>query len=360
MIVETLMLILLASGIIQCLLWVIFGLVIRTKNKKAEPINARPVSIVICAKNEAKNLKKNLPLVLNQDYPAFEVIVVDDQSTDETPQILKNFQRTFSNLKVISSQKPAYLKGKRWALKKGIEHSIYEWVLMTDADCAPSSDQWIKKMMALSEEEKSVVLGLGPYHKRATWVNGFARYENLYTAILYSSSTQLGIPFMGVGRNILYQKSRIDLAVLEQEKISGDDDMMVNRISNAKNTAVQMDGGALCYSEAPLSWKGFWKQKKRHVSTSIEYRWIHILWLNLINGSQAIFHLLSLLLLFVAPFWVVCWVILRGLAMIFAWNPLLKLTHSKELIWRIPLLDYGLSLYFLMLAFTLFKREQEW
>ncbi len=361
MIIELLTISLCLCWLIQLALWVVFGRVIRRKQAARQDMKEGiPISVIICARNEAENIKKNLPLILSQDYPEFELIVVNDDSSDHTEEVLKKLNKIYSNLIVINAEKPEHLKGKRFALKQGIRRSKYEHILLTDADCAPSSDQWIRKMSSRIGVQIEVVLGLGPYYIRPSWVNTFSRYENLYTAMLYSSSARLGIPFMGVGRNILYRKSEIHTPILDEEKISGDDDLMVNQISHALNTEVVMDENALCFSEAPTNWSSFWKQKRRHVTASIEYRFVHVLWLNLINGTQALFHLFSLILIFYIPIAVLLLALSRWLLMIIAFRPLFKLSGSGKMALSIPVLDYTLSLYFLLLAPSLIWKKREW
>ena len=90
------------SAIIQiAYFWLIFSrFAFYKERKKVSP--DIPVSVIICAKNEYHNLKEYLPLILNQDYPDFEVVVVNDASDDETIFFLEDMERKYGNLKIIT------------------------------------------------------------------------------------------------------------------------------------------------------------------------------------------------------------------------------------------------------------------
>lgn len=126
-----------------------------------------PVSIIICAKNESQNLTERLPAILQQDYPEFEVIVVNDRSTDNTAKVLSKLSHKFSNLRIITVEDiNSKAKGKKNALAKGIEHAVFTDLLLTDADCIPSSKQWIKHMVSARNNSHEIVLGYGPHEKK--------------------------------------------------------------------------------------------------------------------------------------------------------------------------------------------------
>ena len=79
--------------------------------------SVKPVSVIICAWNEEDNLKKNLQSILEQDYPDFEVIVVNDHSLDETDLLLQAWQQKYTHLRVINlSRENAQMRGKKFAI----------------------------------------------------------------------------------------------------------------------------------------------------------------------------------------------------------------------------------------------------
>ena len=163
-----------------------------------------PISIIICARNEAENLRKNLPTILNQEYASFEVIVVNDASTDETLSVLNSFLSKYHHLRIINITDKKII-GKKGALAEGIEAAKYEWLLLTDADCYPFTKNWILGMIK-GVDAKEIGLGYAPYEKRDGFLNTFIRYETVWTATQYMGFALAGEPYMGVGRNIIYMK----------------------------------------------------------------------------------------------------------------------------------------------------------
>lgn len=252
------------------------------------------VSIVICARNEAANLQKNLDSILLQDYPIFEVVVVNDDSSDGSLNILKQFEEQFTHLQVVT-MRDKKSKGKKAALTKGIQAAKYSWILLTDADCSPVSSSWITKMYEqAASKDSAIVLGYGPYEAIETWLNRWVRFETIYVAIQYFSFALWKIPYMGVGRNLMYQKA---LFLKEggferhQDLISGDDDLFVNAVANNQNTAICLAKESFMYSKAPTSWKALYRQKTRHYSSSTSYKLKHKILLGLLSSTHFCFYL---------------------------------------------------------------------
>lgn len=267
----------------------------------SESTNSPAISLIICAKNELKNLKKFLPAILNQDYPSFEVIVVNDCSTDGSQQWLNDFAKQHARLRIIentSSEKN--LLGKRSALKKGIEAAQHEFILLTDADCQPASNQWIKLMSGEIQQENEIVLGYSPCLEMPGFLNRFIRYENFLTALYYLSFTLAKMPYMGVGRNLLYRTSVTrTIGALEHHSglISGDDDLTVNRTATGRNTTLMIHPNAHVFTVSPESLRAFIHQKRRHYSTGFHYQSQHQLVLGTLYGSQILFNVTAIALL---------------------------------------------------------------
>jgi len=203
-----------------------------------------PVSIVVCARNEYENLRKNLPLLLNQDYPYFEVVVVDDSSDDDTTELLNSFDKKYGNLKVFKLERNLnFFKGKKFPLALGIKSATYDIILLTDADCRPASDKWIRKMQANFKSGTDIVLGYGAYEKKGNFLNKLIRFDTFHIALQYLSLALAGKTYMGVGRNLSYRKS-----VFNQQKgfsghyqiISGDDDLFISSVATKTNTRIEV------------------------------------------------------------------------------------------------------------------------
>ena len=234
-----------------------------------------PVSVIICAKDEADNLRRFLPTVLEQDYPNFEVIVINDGSTDETDHLLRDMVKEYSNLRITFVPVEANnLSTKKLGLTLGIKAAKHDWLLFTDADCVPVSKNWIASMARNFTPSTDFVLGYGSYLYKPNFLNRLITYDTLFIALQYLGMAIARKPYMGVGRNLAYRKevffkqngfaSTLHLA-------SGDDDLMVNKAATANNTRVEISPDSITVSEPKTNYKSWFYQKERHLSVSSFY-----------------------------------------------------------------------------------------
>ena len=235
----------------------------------------KPISIVICAKNEAKNLKKYLPKVLEQDYPEFEVVVVNDQSKDGTADVLKKFEKSYTNLVIVTIDEYInHWPGKKFALTLGIKTAKYEHLLLTDADCLPNSSNWAKQMCSKFNNYE-IILGFGGYQKKRGLLNKIIRFDTFNVAKQYLSYALVGFAYMGVGRNMAYKKSLFfeNKGFAKHLHIpSGDDDLFIQEVGNKDNVAVEIVNDAHTTSTVIESWKDWSYQKRRHITTAPLYK----------------------------------------------------------------------------------------
>jgi len=225
-----------AAALIQLFYYTWFFSRLAFFKKKERPTQRQqPVSVIICARDEDENLARNLPGVLVQQYPSSkEVVVINDNSVDDSKFILQELKRTFKNLQIVElTQEAKLIAGKKYPLSIGIREANHEILLLTDADCVPSSEHWIQKMQEAYGEETEIVLGYGGYHRRKGLLNKLIRFETFHTALQYLSYALAGIPYMGVGRNLSYRK---DLFLRNKgfssinHIPSGDDDLFINKL----------------------------------------------------------------------------------------------------------------------------------
>lgn len=259
-----------------------------------EGSDTAPVSVIICAWNEEDNLRANLESVLNQDHPQFEVIVVNDHSTDETDILLHEWKKAFPHLHSIDlNRENANMRGKKFAVSMGIKGAKYDRLVFTDADCRPRSDQWLRRMSAAMTADKEVALGYGGFEKRPGLLNMFYRYEAVHIALQYMSYALAGRPYMGVGRNLAYRKElfyRTKGFIKHRHIASGDDDLLVNEVSTGANTTIVAHSESHTLSAPKETWSEWWHQKRRHLTTPGLYRWESKIFLAIYHISALSFY----------------------------------------------------------------------
>lgn len=276
-----------------------FNRLVKYKPKPKEASQEYPVSVIICAKNEAENLVNNLPGIFFQDYrTTHEVLLVNDNSTDESKYILEEFQRKFKNLTVIPLKQEAKgIPGKKFPLSVGIKSSRHEIVLLTDADCIPASEHWIQKMQDGYASGIEVVLGYGAYKKYPGLLNKLIRFETFHTALQYFSYALAGKPYMGVGRNLSYRKETFlrnkGFSAINHIP-SGDDDLFINMIATKTNTAIVIDKDAHTLSEPHTNWNSWMQQKNRHYTTAKFYKPVHKRLLSVYATMQTLIYPLAI------------------------------------------------------------------
>jgi len=301
------------------------------RNSKVDGGNVKPVplSIIIAAHNEAHNLKDFLPVILNQDHPDFEVLVINDGSTDKTELLLSRMAQDFKQLRVFN--RPA--EGKKKAISFAITQAQHEGLLFTDADCWPSSLEWARKMSA-GLKEHDLVLGFGGLIGPKSFVTGLSIFETFQTASAYYSAALAHKPYMGVGRNMAYNKKIFNLAqgFKDHAKVlSGDDDLFVSSLGNTR-VKLRFSDDSFTYSDAPKSMEQWWLQKRRHYSAAFKYPISRKLSL----GFEGLLQLFYYLLL-----------------------PLVLMLAAKQVLF-IFLIRYTLTLYMAKPLAQHFKAGQEW
>lgn len=340
-----------------------------TSIEEVPKIAQKPLSVIICARNEIKNLEQYLPSVLNQNYPNFEVVVVNDRSWDGTEEFLEAWEKKYSNLKVVKIlDNDKFLAGKKFAVTMGIKAAKYDWLVFTDADCTPASDSWLMDMQQPSDENVEIVLGYSPYLKRKGLLNALIRFETFFTAVNYLGFAIKGMPYMGVGRNMAYKKSlffKHKGFAAHMHIPSGDDDLFVNAHANKHNTEIRMNKESHVWSEPNHTWAGYLRQKKRHFGAGKMYKPKHKFILSLQIIIQFLFYgffagcmFLSREAQYIAGGILLLSIVIRC----FVYPKLLKRLNYGDLRWWFPILDILLFFFLTLNGFlALFgKKKVNW
>ncbi|WP_432412937.1 glycosyltransferase [Rasiella sp. SM2506] len=283
-------------ALINCCYYLLFSKFAFASPSEIVSKKCYPVSVIICAKNEAENLSENIPFILSQEYPDFELILINDASSDNTFDIMEQIAKNDARVKLVNvKNNEAFWGNKKYALTLGIKKSLNKRMLFTDADCKPASNQWLREMSGLLDTNTQIVLGYGAYQKHKSMLNSLIRFETLLTAIQYFAYAKAGIPYMGVGRNLAYTSklyydnngfmSHIQLP-------SGDDDLFVNETATSKNTAICYSEESFTISKPKTTFKSWITQKRRHITTAKFYKPKHKIALGLYYATNLLFWLL--------------------------------------------------------------------
>lgn len=279
----------------------VFGKFAFAKAQKITPKRI-PISVIVCAKNEEDNVLNFIPLLAEQNYPDFEIVLIDDASSDKTLDVFEGFEKQYSNIRLVKVENnEAFWGNKKYALTLGIKAAKKDYLLFTDADCHPTSKDWITAMSSQFTMQKTIVLGYGKYEKIPnSFLNKIIRYETLLTAIQYFSWAKIGYPYMGVGRNLAYKKEEffnVNGFIEHMQIRSGDDDLFVNQAAKAKNTTIAYTPESFTLSKPKTTYKDWLIQKRRHIATANYYKLLDKLQLGTFYCSQLLFILLPILLL---------------------------------------------------------------
>ena len=337
------------------------------KEKKPVASTLMPISIIIAARNESDNLYDNLPFILTQDYPEFEVIIVNNQSVDDSAWLLKALCLQHKNLKVVEIGKNKHLlPGKKLPITLGVKAAKYERMVFTDADCKPASNQWLRIMSETFTEKNQIILGYAPYFRTKGIINRIIRYDTAFIGASYLSFALAKIPYMGVGRNLAYTKKVFESVrgfKSHYSLPSGDDDLFIQEAAVNQNYTIQISPETFCYSKASETWKGWVRQKTRHYSTSSRYKVIKKALLGIYPISLLLVWLTFVILLFNAK-WFAISLILFGCMLIVKWliqGKCLRTLNEKGFALAFPLWDLGHALLMPMLYnFSDHKRYKKW
>ena len=319
--------------------------------KAENPEISLPISVIISARNEAHNLTENLPSVLNQNYPDFEVIVINDCSSDSSDMVLMDLQANYPRLKVVTITEHARFKtGKKFALTLGIKSAANEYLLFTDADCKPASDNWITRMASNFSGRVEIVLGYSPYNKTHGLLNSFIRFETLKTAVNYLSAALNGDAYMGIGRNLAYTKSLFFSSkgfASHIHVLSGDDDLFVNENATPDNIAIEIDADSFVYTDAKSTFSSWFRQKKRHFGAGKLYKSAHKLVISLDAISGFLFYVLLIicLILKLEPILLLGLFIFRLVIQLVIYRKIFNRLNGRQFLWYLPLFDMFYYLY---------------
>ena len=352
--------ILLLLLLIQAAFYILTAFALRKSDDEVSNAELPPVSVIIACRNELQNLKSNLQYIINQQYPEFEIVIVDDNSTDGTYEYVSNLANTSPcSIKLVKNDG----KGKKIALSCGVRAASYEHLFFTDADCRPASEHWISGMMLHFDEANPLVVGYGEL-SGTTFAARFASYDAALIAMQYMGFASLGHAYMAVGRNIAYSRKLWDTLggfASHSDLASGDDDLFVREAAKHIRPTVCFLPDAKTISPAKDRLAKLLRQKSRHVSTSARYSLLD----KFLSGGEIVtrtlFFAMAIAMMFVNWKTALAFVVLRLAMVLFALGRFCRTTKTDSNLFMSLIFDIFAPIFYLaLLVYRIFNRKTEW
>ena len=287
--------------------WGVFSRVAFYKNKRPRKYDSdlEPVSIVLCARDAYEYLVVLVPVLLNQDYPNFELVIVNDCSDDETEEYLKDLERREPRIRPVQlKQHLNFFNGKKFPLSMGIKSAQNDLIVLTDCDCMPTNDQWLRSLVNCYNKNTEVVIGYSPFVRKKGLLNRLIRFDAVQNALLYLSAALAGRPYMGIGKNLSYRKElfyRNKGFTSHYTTSVGDDDLFISQVATKKKTEVLIDPDNAILTTPTGSFRQWMRQKSSRYSTIKQYSAGARLMLSLFYASQFLFYASFIALICLKP-----------------------------------------------------------
>lgn len=323
------------------------------------------ISVIVCAQNEINNLRTLIPKLLEQDFSVFEILIVNDHSTDGSLELLREFDQKHHNFNFLNLTEQT---GKKAGITAAVSLAQYNRLVFTDADCIPASKDWLRAIHSAFTPNAEIVLGYGAYLKlKSSFLNKLIRFETLLTALQYFGHALRKNTYMGVGRNLAYTKTLFNTSGgFESHKHvkPGDDDLFVNQNATPTNVALCINPEAFTISQPKTTWKSWFIQKRRHVGVAHLYQAKHQVQLALFYCSQVLFFLffLGAALTATAHFYIIlCLFVMRELYVWSIYATTAKKLQERDLIPFILLLEpFLVSLQMLIFISNSLVKPRRW
>lgn len=257
-----------------------------------------PLSVLIVTKDSGNALKENLPVILEQDYPEFEVIVVNDKSAGEDENILKLLEQKYKNLyHTFIPETARYVSRKKLGIAMGIRASRNEWLVVTEPNCRPVSNQWLRSLARQMTPHTDIVLGYSNFMPKKGWFAKTLVLDMFFLSVRYLGRAIAGSPYMGIGRNLAYRKSTYQKHKGFSDHLQlqrGEDDLFINAVANERNTRVAIEPDSIVRMPVP-PYKRIWLEEKiGRMVTGHYYQGTARLLNSIETWTCGLFHLASL------------------------------------------------------------------
>ena len=341
--------------------WIVLGRMAFFNPKKhavATTTELPSVSVILIAENDYHNLKKNLTSILEQDYPDFEVVVVNS-SPQETSSffLLKSLNSQYPHLKMVElPDVRTFYSRKKFLIALGVKESNKDVLLFTNTDCQPDSPYWIRAMVSQMNDKKQLILG----YTGVAAANRFYRLDMVNTSLTFLSLARCGMPYTGTGNNLACSRELFNEAnglVSHYVIPYGEDTLFVNKNATKKNTTVALKPDALLHIRSKMTFRRWIRLKKTARLSQKHYKKSHRFVLSLFPFTRFMSYLFFVGLLCLLPLSQLYYTVIG----VFALRTISQLVITKKAMQRfnekgVLLLQPLLEPVYMMLSWRVFFR----
>ncbi|MBR6904753.1 MAG: glycosyltransferase [Bacteroidales bacterium] len=246
--------------------YVIYGRFAFHRKKSALGFRDIPVSVVIVVRDDAALAVQNLPLLLEQQYSSYEIVIVNDRSRDEhSLQAIREYKDRFPNIKLVDlSTAVSTSRGKKMAISMGVKCATYDHILLTSPDCKPASRLWLSKMAQNFQFQQRIVLGYNTFEKKKGIYSHFLHFDNLISAVQYFAHALMHSTYRGDLNNVAFVRPlfyKQNGFIAYNHLLYGEEDIFIHRASTPNNVAVEFDPDAVTLQQHSPSY-GYWRLHK--------------------------------------------------------------------------------------------------
>ena len=334
--------------------------------KTFEETEEKPVSVVIIANNQYRDVNENLAAFLEQAHRKYEVVLVVDNSEDGTMELAEEFTAKYPHLRIVElTQSLNWFSGRKFPLSLGIKSAYSDLILLTDITCRPANDHWITQMTSAMQPGREIVLGYSSW-RTTSKINKWLRFTAFYDALLYLSAALSGIAFKGIGRNLSYTRElfyRNKGFSAHYTIIAGDDELFVNKTATRKNVSVQLSAASRIDQVRPVTFRQWLQSEQTRLRIRRYFKLGHRLLIVTYNASLLLFYAIFTALLMLKAPWISVAAIfaLRLINQLILFGLIQKRLHEKNLLLLTPLFEILLLLidFFIRLR-LLFSPKRKW
>jgi glycosyltransferase involved in cell wall biosynthesis len=269
--------------------------------KSLDSSDQRPISVVIATRNEHHQLRQNLPFFLDQNYSNFEVVVVIDDSDTDLVYIINEFEKLYSNLKVVSFEWGRnFFVSHKFAESVGIKSATHDRILLSDICTRPASPEWISHMSETLSDNKKIVLGYHALASKISLLNAFVRFDTFFYTLRYLRAALSGQAFTADSKNLTFDRSLFyeTKGITKFYNVNtGDEDMFVNKATTVTNTAIEIHPDAFVKGQEVTTFGEWFSKKIRHRVLIREFKTINRFGLAAHNLFMSLFYIISLVIL---------------------------------------------------------------